>query len=172
MSGLGLEYNGTHLNSLFAQRRNLFSPSFLRMIWDILRFNQHAPALIATDDDQTTLGDYCQLTGTPVHSPTTTSCPMGAAIWSADPEQMLNFPARYFVRFFHNHGMLNIDDRPVWRVIKGGSQRYVEALTRRFADRIRLNTPIQSVTRLAQGVRIQPSNAEATDVDAGGLCLP
>ena len=162
----GLEYNGTNLNSLFAQRRNLFSPSFLRMIWDILRFNKHAPTLIATDDDQTTLGDYLSSNRYSGAFTDHYILPMGAAIWSADPAQMLDFPARYFVRFFHNHGMLNIDNRPVWRVIKGGSHRYVEALTRRFADRIRLNSPVNRVTRLAKGVRIQPSNAEATDFDA------
>ena len=162
----GLEYNGTSLNGLFAQRRNLFSPSFLRMIWDIMRFNKQAPALLASDDDQTTLGDYLSINRYSRAFTDHYILPMGAAIWSAAPEQMLNFPARYFVRFFHNHGMLNIDNRPVWRVIRGGSQRYVEALTCRFADRIRLNTPVQRVTRLADGVRIQPSNAEATDFDA------
>jgi len=162
----GLEYNGTNLNSLFAQRRNLFRPTFLRMIWDILRFNKQAPALIATDDDQTSLGDYLSANR---YSRTFTDyyiLPMGAAIWSTKPEQMLNFPARYFVRFLHNHGMLNIDNRPVWRVIKGGSHRYVEALTRRFADRIRLKTPVQKVTRLTHGVSIRPLNGEAEEFDA------
>jgi len=162
----GLEYNGTTLNSLFAQRRNLFSPSFLRMIWDILRFNKKAPALIATDDDQTTLGDYLAINRYSRAFAEHYILPMGAAIWSANPEQMLNFPARYFVRFFHNHGMLNIDNRPVWRVINGGSHRYVEALTRRFADRIRLGMPVQSVTRQASGVNIQPENGEVMDFEA------
>jgi predicted NAD/FAD-binding protein len=161
----GLEYNGTTLNSLFAQRRNLFNPRFLRMIWDIVRFNKQAPALLASADDRTTLGDYLCVNRYSHAFAEHYILPMGAAIWSADPEQMLNFPARYFVRFFHNHGMLNIGNRPVWRVIKGGSNRYVEALTRRFADRIRLDTPIQSVTRLADGVRIRPENSEAMEFD-------
>ena len=162
----GLEYNGTSLNSLFAQRRNLLSPSFLRMILDIMRFNKQAPALLASDGDQTTLGDYMSINRYSRVFANHYILPMGAAIWSTDPKQMLNFPAGYFVRFFHNHGMLNIDNRPVWRVIKGGSQRYVEALTCRFADRIRLNTPVQSVIRLADGVRIQPLNDEAINFDA------
>jgi predicted NAD/FAD-binding protein len=161
----GLEYNGTSLNSLFAQRRNLFNPNFLRMLWDIVRFNRQAPALLATADDQTTLGDYLRVNRYSHAFAEHYILPMGAAIWSAGTERMLNFPARYFVRFFHNHGMLNIDDRPVWRVIKGGSHRYVEALTRRFADRIRLDTPVRCVSRRAGGVRIQPSNDEAEEFD-------
>ena len=93
----GLEYNGTSLNSLFAQRRNLFNPSFLRMIWDIMRFNKQAPALLASTDDLTTLGDYLSINRYSRAFTDHYILPMGAAIWSAAPEQMLNFPARYFV---------------------------------------------------------------------------
>lgn len=162
----GLEYNGTNLNSLFAQRSNLFKPRFLWMIRDILRFNKEAPSLLATDDDQITLGDYLSNNRYCRAFREHYILPMGAAIWSSDPEQMLNFPARYFVRFFHNHGMLNIDNRPTWRVVKGGSQRYVEALTRRFSDRIRLNTPVLGVTRVATGVRVQTATGTTEDFDA------
>ena len=83
---------------------------------------------------------------------------MGSAIWSADPEQMFKIPAKFFIRFFHNHGMLSVSDRPEWRVIKGGSQAYVEKLTSQFKDRVKLNTAVQKVTRSADGVMIESTN--------------
>jgi hypothetical protein len=108
----GLEYNGTTLNSLFAQRRNLVRPSFWRMIRDILRFNREAPGLLERPADPVSLGDYLQANH---YSPQFVEhyiLPMGAAIWSAGTATLRNFPAVYFVRFFHNHGMLSVDDRP------------------------------------------------------------
>ena len=162
----GLEYNGTTLNSLFAQRRNIFKPSFIRMILDIMRFNKQAPALIATENDQITLGEYLSINRYSSAFIDYYILPMGAAIWSTNPEQMLNFPARYFVRFFYNHGFLNIDNRPVWRVVKGGSKRYVEALTNRFIGQIHNNMPIQQVTRLPGGVCVKPFNDENLMFDA------
>ena len=126
----GIEYNGTSLNTLFAQRRNLLRPSFLRMIRDILRFNREAPALLASAGDDITLGDYLAAQRYSRAFIEHYIIPMGAAIWSTDPENMQRFPARYFVRFFHNHGMLSVDQRPQWRVIQGGSARYVETTHR------------------------------------------
>ncbi|HSC06300.1 MAG TPA: NAD(P)-binding protein, partial [Steroidobacteraceae bacterium] len=131
----GLEYNGTSLNTLFAQRSNLVRPSFLAMVRDILRFNREAPALLESAGDEPTLseflgrGRYCRAFREHY------ILPMGAAIWSTDPASMLAFPARFFVRFLHNHGMLSIDDRPVWRTIRGGSARYVHRLTAPFRHR-------------------------------------
>ncbi len=114
----GLEYNGTSLNGLFAQRRNVVRPSFLRMVSDIVRFNREAPRLLDTEGEEITLGDY--LAAAPLLAPPSSNdylVPMGAAIWSTDPQRMLGFPARFFVRFMHNHGMLTVNDRPAWRVI-------------------------------------------------------
>jgi predicted NAD/FAD-binding protein len=91
---------------------------------------------------------------------------MGAAIWSTDPAQMLDFPARFFVRFLHNHGMLTVNDRPVWRTIVGGSARYVERLTAPFADRIRLAAPVEFVRRLPGGVLVKARGHEAQRFDA------
>ena len=162
----GLEYNGTSLNSLFAQRRNLFNPSFLRMIVDIMRFNKQAPALIESGNDQTTLGEYLSENRYSRSFIENYILPMGSAIWSTDPEQMLGFPASFFGRFFHNHGMLNIDNRPVWRVIKGGSHSYVKALTRQFSDHILLETPIQQVTRLPTSVQVKTINGDTDNFDA------
>jgi predicted NAD/FAD-binding protein len=162
----GLEYNGTSLNGLFAQRRNLVRPSFLGMIRDILRFNREAPGLIETGDDALTLGQYLVEHGYSTAFRDHYIVPMGAAIWSANPAGMLDFPAKYFVRFFHNHGMLSVNRRPVWRVVRGGSRSYVEPLIRAFGDRIRLGTPIDRVTRSPEGVFVKPRGTEAEQFDA------
>jgi predicted NAD/FAD-binding protein len=161
----GLEYNGTTLNSLFAQRRNLVRPAFWGMIRDILRFNREAPRLLDSPDDSLRLGDYLDAQG---YSPRFVEhyiLPMGAAIWSAGTDTLREFPARYFVRFFHHHGMLTVDDRPQWRTVRGGSARYVERLTAPFRDRIRLRTPVESVRRTPAGVFVKPVGAEAERFD-------
>ena len=167
--GSGLEYNGTSLDTLFAQRRNLVRPSFWRMLRDILRFNREAPALLGTADDQTSLGDYVLANGYSREFVEHYILPMGAAIWSTDPQNMQRFPARYFVRFFHNHGMLSVDRRPQWRVIRGGSARYVEALTAGFRDRIRLGAAVQSVRRVAGHVYVKVCGHETERFDAAFL---
>ena len=157
----GLEYNGTSLNSLFAQRRNLFRPSFIGMIRDILRFNQEAPALLDEHQADMPFGEYLKLNGYGEKFIAHYVIPMGSAIWSASPDQMFEFPAKFFIRFFHSHGMLSVSDRPEWRVIKGGSKAYVEKLTQAFKDNIRLNTPIESVQRKNEGVIVKPKNQAA-----------
>lgn len=161
----GLEYNGTTLNSLFAQRSNLFRPSFLRMIKDILRFNKEALALLTPSDAEVTLGDFLREGNYSREFVRNYILPMGAAIWSASTETMLGFPARFFVRFFHNHGMLSVDKRPTWRTIRGGSARYVEKLTASFRDRIRLGSPIDTVKRLPGHVLVKPRWGEAERFD-------
>lgn len=155
----GLEYSGTSLNTLFAQRRNLLRPSFYRMIRDILRFNRESLKLLA-GGNEVTLGEHLQANGYSRELIDDYLIPMGAAIWSTDPARMLGFPARYFVRFLHNHGLLSIDDRPTWRVIKGGSARYVEKLTAPFRDRIRLRTPVEYVRRLPDRVLVKARGME------------
>lgn len=161
----GLEYNGTSINSLFAQRRNLFKPRFHRMIRDILRFNREAPALLELGGGEITFGEYLKQGGFSSAFIRQYVIPMGAAIWSADPEQMLSFPAKFFIRFFHNHGMLSVNDRPQWRVIKGGSAEYVKKLTAGFKDNIQLNTPIEAVSRHDSGVTIKPKDQPAQRFD-------
>ena len=157
----GLEYNGTSLNSLFAQRRNLFRPSFLGMIKDILRFNKEAPALLDQAQTDMPFGEYLKVNRYGENFIQHYVIPMGSAIWSASPNQMFEFPAKFFIRFFHNHGMLSVSERPEWRVIKGGSKAYVEKLTYAFKDNIRLNTPIESVQRNNDGVIVKPKNQAA-----------
>jgi uncharacterized protein len=155
----GLEYNGTTLNSLFAQRRNLLSPAFYRMIRDILRFNKQALALL-TPGNEITLGDYLAANRYSAQFVRDYIVPMGAAIWSTDAEQMLQFPARFFVRFFHHHGMLSVNHRPQWRTIKGGSASYLEKITASYRDRIQLNCPVTAVHRDAHGVTLTSAQGQ------------
>ena len=152
----GLEYNGTSLNSLFAQRLNIIRPKFLFMVKDILRFNKQTVELLAKDevDDAQTLGQFVKENGYSDAFVNYYIVPMGAAIWSASVAVMMDFPLRFFLRFFNNHGMLSVDDRPQWRVLKGGSRSYIEPITRFYKDRIHLNTPIRQVLRHADGVDV------------------
>lgn len=161
----GLEYNGTNLNSLFAQRMNLFKPTFLWMIKDILRFNKEAPLLLDDAKQDMSFGEYLKKNGYGQSFVRDYIIPMGSAIWSADPNQMFDFPAKFFIRFFHHHGMLSVSNRPQWRVIKGGSQAYVSKLTANFKDRIHTNTPVESVTRNQHGVLVKPKGVEAQQFD-------
>lgn len=160
----GLEYNGTSLNSLFAQRRNLFSLRFHGMIRDILRFNKISLALLNAENE-ISLGDYLadnQFGEAFIHQ---YIVPMGAAIWSTDAKSMMQFPARFFVRFFHHHGFLTVNNRPQWLTIAGGSKNYVEILTAPFKHHYRLNTPIDNVRRTENGVKIKPHNESEQDFD-------
>jgi predicted NAD/FAD-binding protein len=162
----GLEYCGSSLNSLFAQRRNLVRPGFYRMLRDILRFNREAPLLLQTGAVSLTLGDYLATQAYSRQFVDNYIVPMGAAIWSTDPRQMLAFPASAFVRFFHNHGLLSLSNRPQWRVIKGGSKQYVDKLVGPFRERIRLGTPVTAVRRFASHVMVQTAHREAERFDA------
>ena len=160
----GLEYNGTTINSLFSQRRNFFKPSFYGMISDILRFNKESLALLEAGDE-ISLGDYLTQNHYKPLFINNYIVPMGAAIWSTDAAQMMDFPARFLVRFFHHHGMLTVNNRPQWRTIAGGSARYVEALTEPFKTKIKLNTPVASVRRLKDSVLLKPQHGEELTFD-------
>jgi predicted NAD/FAD-binding protein len=161
----GLEYNGTTINALFAQRRNLLRPSFYRMIRDILRFNREAGALLEPGAPEITLGEFLEERRYSRGFIDDFIVPMGAAIWSARPEAMIRMPARFFVRFFDNHGLLSVNDRPVWRVVRGGSQRYVERLVAGHRDRIRLDTPVESLRRQPGFVEIKAHGLEPERFD-------
>lgn len=151
----GLEYNGTSINSLFAQRINCVRPSFLRMIADILRFNARARELLRAEDNTESLAEYLKRGGYSREFAERYLVPMGKAIWSATEQTMLNFPARFFVEFFERQGFLNISHRPVWRVIRGGSREYVRKLTAPFVERIRLRTPVAGVLRDTDAVTVR-----------------
>lgn len=161
----GLEYNGSSLNGLFAQRSNLLKPSFYRMLVDILRFNREAPALIEQPELTLTLGEYLDQNAYTKHFAENYILPMGSAIWSATAERMRAMPAVFFVRFFQNHGLLSVRDRPQWRVIKGGSTRYVEQLVAGHRQQIRVNTAVQEVRRHPEYIEIKAEGCEPERFD-------
>ncbi len=124
------EYNGHSLGTLFAQRRNLMRPGFYRMLTDIVRFNATAPRLTAHDDEALTVGEFLARQRYSRQFAAHYLLPMGAAIWSCPVDRFAQFPIRFIVEFFRNHGLLNVCRRPTWRVIAGGSRTYVQALDR------------------------------------------
>jgi predicted NAD/FAD-binding protein len=149
-----LEYSGTNLNTLFAQRSNLFRPAFHRMIRDILRFNKTALPSTQHLDKTDTLGDFLFENNYSHEFVHHYLVPMAAAIWSAEPGSVLDMPVGFLVRFFDNHGLLQVNDRPTWRVIRGGSRQYVNKLVAGHRDRIRLNSPVESVRRIDDRVEV------------------
>ena len=163
----GLEYGVPELAKLLAWKRNLLSPGFWRMIGEILRFYREAPRLLAASqtDHDLSLQDYLDDQGYSSRFQEDHLFPMAESIWSGSRRQMGAFPARAFVRFCQNHGLLSLKDRPVWRTIKGGSATYVEKLTASFRDRIRLNSPVRNITRDAQGVSLMVEGQEAESFD-------
>ena len=161
----GLEYNGTSVNSLFAQRRNALRPSFLRMIADILRFNARSRAAAGSLDPTLTLGEYLERGNYSRKFVEHYIVPMGRAIWSAEASAMLEFPARFFIDFFDRHGFLSVDDRPVWQAVNGGSREYVRALLRVAKLELRLATPVESVLRLPNEVRVRSARGDVARYD-------
>jgi len=151
----GLEYNATSLDALFCQRRNLLSPRFLGMVRDLFRFYREAPSLLASDAGDPTLGDWLaeHRYGTAFRDEHLV--PMASALWSSPPRDILSFPARYLVQFMSNHQMLQVTGRPQWRVVRGGSQSYVQAMRAQWRLQERLNCPVLSVARHSHGVTIR-----------------
>ncbi|HVN52620.1 MAG TPA: FAD-dependent oxidoreductase [Acidimicrobiales bacterium] len=153
----GLEYRGTNLNTIFAQRRNLVRPSFLRMLADIVRFNRAAKRLLREANGTDESVSLEQFVRDGDYSPAFTDqflVPLGASIWSADPETFTQFPAVAYARFMDNHGLLDLRGMPEWRTVTGGSQRYVDRITAPFAERIRLRDPVEKVVRTPDGVEV------------------
>jgi predicted NAD/FAD-binding protein len=162
----GLEYNGHNLWSLFAQRRNLFRPSFYKFLGEIVRFNNGCKAIYEADKyPSTTLGEYLDQNNFSAFFCEHYILPMGAAIWSASIDDMRGFSLRFFIRFFQHHGLLNINDRPQWYVLEGGSRSYIPALTAPFKERIHLNSPVTGIKRNNDGVQIQVLNGEWQQFD-------
>src|SRR5690606_2447380 len=144
-----IEYAGTNINTLFAQRKNLLNPAYLKMLYEIFRFNYSVKRELKAGSisDTITLGDYLSQKGYSTWFKNLYITPMGSAIWSSSLQNILNFPLIFFAGFFKNHGLLNILFRPQWRVIKGGSYKYLKPLTHKFKDSIYCNSKIKSVFR-------------------------
>jgi predicted NAD/FAD-binding protein len=164
--GGDFEYASTSPNGLYAKRAHLASPAFHRMVFDVRRFQREARALLASDDDPS-LGGWLADRGFSGAFVDKLIVPQAAAVWSADPDQMWTFPARFLVQFFDNHGMLDLKGRPQWRVVTGGSRQYVARLIAPYADRLRLATPVDAVTRDADGggVTITPRHGDPERFD-------
>jgi len=163
----GLEYAGTNLDALFAQRRNLLSPRFLRMVRDILRFNRESVADLEAGRlaDNDTLGAYLDRNGYSEGFKRDYLIAMGSAIWSSDCASMLDFPIQFFVRFFRNHGLLSVKHRPQWRTIEGGSREYLAPLCRRFEESLHTDRPVERVRRDPAGVTLHFAGGEQQRFD-------
>jgi len=152
----GLEYNGHNLNTLFAQRRNLLKPRFWILIKEILRFNKLCKSVFEKNDylPGLTLGDFLNYHKFNSFFAEHYILPMGAAIWSSSLAQMEEFEFRFFVQFFHHHGLLNIKDRPQWYVIPNGSSQYLTPLCHPFKENIHVNSDIVGLTRKNKKVQL------------------
>ena len=149
-----LEYAGHSLDGLFAQRINLFRPSFLKILYGMTRFNTEARKDLPYLSPETTLGEYLDINNYPKEFIGNFIIPIGAAIWSTAADDMLNISAIFFIRFFDNHGLLQIIDRPKWYVIKGGSKNYVKKMIASFQESIKLSTPVKKVKRSSDNVEV------------------
>lgn len=150
----GLEYCSATPNTLFAQRGNLASLSFWRMLLEIVRFNRGLRPLCERGDMALSLEDYLSRQGFSAQFVDEFLVPIGSAIWSADPKRFLRFPAAAFARFFVNHGILDLVGQPKWRVVEGGSRQYVEPLARPFREKARLSSPVTAVRRAPDHVEV------------------
>ncbi len=159
------EYAGTTLNGLFGQRRNLVSPRFWGMISDLLRFYETAPAAAADHNfPEVSLGSYLAREGYGEAFINDHLLPMGAAIWSTTPAEMMAYPARSFIAFFQSHGLLRLRGRPEWRTVEGGSREYVRRLTEPYAKQIR-HTGVRAVRRTGASVCVEDFHGQADYFD-------
>ncbi len=162
----GLEYRGADLNGFFAQRRNLFRPSFYRFLADLVRFNRRGIEVLEAQeqnrlDEEMSVAEFFRREKFSPQFIEQYFLPMGSAVWSCPRGTFEQFPIRFILEFYRHHGLLSLRDRPQWRVICGGSQQYVGPLTRRFANRIQTNATVQSVQRDKGGVEIRTNDSAA-----------
>ncbi len=149
-----LEWAGNNLATVFAQKRNLVNLEFWRMLKEILRFNRESTqALLGAQGCEGTLGEFLQRRGYGRAFQDWYLLPMSGAIWSCPTRQMLEYPAQTFFRFCHNHGLLSLSNRPLWRTVRGGAREYVRRLEAGISD-VRSASPVDSVTRTEKGVRV------------------
>jgi predicted NAD/FAD-binding protein len=156
---VNLEYNGHSLNTLFSQRRNFLRPKFYRLVYDILKFNKAAKAYLENHPSKSlALGEFVHQERLSTIFKDNYLMPMVAAIWSCSLRQAEEFPLEFFLRFFLNHGLLDIKNRPQWYVVDGGSKSYVKPMVSAFEENIKLSCPVVSVTRNEEFVEVRHSN--------------
>lgn len=160
----GLEYCGSSISALFAQKRNWLNPRFYQMLRTIVRFNQESLQRLDDNsiDPEQTLHDYLHMHRYRGWFIDKYIVPMGAAIWSTGQQAMLTAPALFFLRFFRNHGLLSVRNRPQWYTLSGGSEAYIEPITAGFKDRIHLNTPVRRIERSAEHVLLYTDQNQYT----------
>lgn len=162
----GFEYNGTSLNTLFAQRSNALRPGFLRMLAEILRFNREARAFLRSGvDTGVTLQRFLDAGRYSTAFRDRYIVPMGRAVWSATEAALLDFPAHFFMEFFDRHGFLSVSHRPVWRVVRGGSRTYVNRLLELLCGQLRLRTPVASIRRDGRSVWVRTAAGDTERFD-------
>jgi len=162
----GIEYAGNDLDTLFAQRRNLINPGFLGMVWDILRFNRRCKERLQTASfGNLTIGDLMRSERLGERFRDHYLLPMAAAIWSCPPHTMLDFPAASFARFFENHGLLDLKDRPQWKTVQGGSHTYLNRMLEDLGSGIRCGDPVTAVIRTVGGIEIALASGERLEYD-------
>ena len=163
---IGLEWSGSDLNTVFAQRRNLLRPAFWRMLRDVTRFNRLATALAERDietERQQAIGDFLAQHRFSVEFRDWYFLPMIGCIWSCPTDQMLRFPIATMIRFCHNHGLIQVTRRPRWFTVQGGARHYVDKLLRGIPD-ARLNTPVRSVRRLQASAQVSVATDHGTEL--------
>ena len=162
----GLEYNGSSLTALFTQKRNLFNPAFLRMLKEILTLHKQAPrSLRAGLDDQITVAEYLNTRGYSDYFTRHYLLPLGASLWSCPARRFKQFPMKFALEFLHNHAMLQLRGRPVWKTVVGGSHKYIEKLIRPFASRIFTRAAVAAVTRNQGSVSVLLSDGRRDEFD-------
>lgn len=166
---IDLEYNGHNLNTLFAQRKNIIRPSFLRMLKDIVHFNKDV-RLVSKENKQVTIGQYLEKSSYSSIFRDNYLLPMISAIWSMGLDSCRDFPLHFFVRFFENHGLLDISNRPQWYTIIGGSSSYIAPLTQSFEEKIKLNQKVISVERGEEQVLVRTEQQEEIHDEAIFAC--
>ncbi|MEY2398437.1 MAG: uncharacterized protein QOJ00_1611 [Actinomycetota bacterium] len=159
------EYASTGVSGIFAKRSHALSPRYYRMLFDLARFQREAHELLHHVGDGPSFGDWLEQNNYSRDFIDKLIVPQASAVWSADPQQMWNFPAAFLARFFENHGMLAFRNRPQWRTVVGGSHSYVHEIVRPLGDRVRLNAPVREVRRLDDHVLVKTYNAEPEEFD-------
>lgn len=160
-----LEYNGTSLNALFAQRRNFLRPKFWRMIKGILAFNEECKRLLKFDPTDETLGSFLARLRFPKELATYYIKPMAAAVWSCGTSRVDDMPIHFLARFFENHGFLNIEDRPQWFTVMGGSQTYAQKIASILGPSLRLSSPVIGISRRSSDVVVETRNGKEAGFD-------
>ena len=161
----GLEYRGADFGGLFAQKRNLFNPKFLRLLYDLVRFKKVAQPLLQNETETETVGSFLHRNRFSQSFIDQYFLPMGSSIWSCPTGTFMEFPIEFIAEFYHNHGLLGVSDRPQWYVIKGGSQQYVQRLKQLLYCNIHLNTPVTDISRTGDEVILQFKDGSTQSYD-------